>query len=77
MLHPWPGNIRELAATMERAVLLGEGRLLDIPGALGMTNVSGGIPEQSPGIGRNSLVAQKNGLNTSILFFGRSHASPH
>lgn len=33
--HAWPGNIRELAATIERAVLLGRGKYLDISGALG------------------------------------------
>jgi hydrogenase-4 transcriptional activator len=38
--HTWPGNIRELAATIERAALLGEGQLLDIPGALGTATVN-------------------------------------
>lgn len=33
--YPWPGNIRELAAVIERAAILGNGRRLDIKQALG------------------------------------------
>lgn len=33
--YPWPGNIRELAAVIERAAILGNGRYLDIKQALG------------------------------------------
>lgn len=35
--YPWPGNARELAAVIERAVILGEGRGLDLASALGMS----------------------------------------
>ena len=28
--HPWPGNVRELRNAIERAVLLGDGDLLDV-----------------------------------------------
>jgi transcriptional regulator with GAF, ATPase, and Fis domain len=35
MSYGWPGNIRELSAVMERAVILGNGRALEIGKALG------------------------------------------
>jgi hydrogenase-4 transcriptional activator len=65
--HPWPGNIRELAATIERAVLLGEGRLLDIPGALGMTNVSNDHSEPASHTAQYSSPEQNSGSNPSIV----------
>lgn len=34
--YPWPGNIRELSSVMERAVILGNGKTLDIVTALGV-----------------------------------------
>lgn len=33
--YPWPGNIRELGAVIDRAAILGEGRSLQIEAALG------------------------------------------
>jgi transcriptional regulator with GAF, ATPase, and Fis domain len=33
--YPWPGNVRELIAVMERAVLLGDGRTLEVATSLG------------------------------------------
>ena len=33
--YQWPGNVREMAAVMDRAVLLGQGRELNVPAALG------------------------------------------
>jgi len=33
--YPWPGNVRELTAVIERAVILGNGRTLEIATALG------------------------------------------
>jgi DNA-binding NtrC family response regulator len=36
MSYSWPGNIRELSAVMERAVILGNGRTLEIGKALGL-----------------------------------------
>jgi len=33
--YPWPGNIRELSAVIDRAVILGGGRELDVDAALG------------------------------------------
>lgn len=34
--YRWPGNVRELGAVLERAVILGQGRLLDVEAALGV-----------------------------------------
>lgn len=33
--YPWPGNVRELQSVIERATILGDGRHLDVPRALG------------------------------------------
>jgi transcriptional regulator with GAF, ATPase, and Fis domain len=33
--YPWPGNIRELAAVVDRAAILGNGKRLDFEAALG------------------------------------------
>jgi transcriptional regulator with GAF, ATPase, and Fis domain len=33
--YQWPGNVREMAAVMDRAVLIGQGRTLSVAGALG------------------------------------------
>lgn len=37
--YGWPGNVREMAAVMDRAVLVGQGRTLDIAAALGQSPV--------------------------------------
>ena len=34
--YDWPGNARELAAVIERAAIIGDGKRLDVPTALGM-----------------------------------------
>jgi len=34
--YPWPGNIRELGAVIDRAAILGGGRRLDVASALGL-----------------------------------------
>jgi hydrogenase-4 transcriptional activator len=33
--YHWPGNVREIAAVMDRAVLIGQGRTIDVAAALG------------------------------------------
>jgi DNA-binding NtrC family response regulator len=45
--YPWPGNIRELAAVIDRAVILGEGSRLDIKTAIG--GGLAGSPASGPG----------------------------
>ena len=43
--YAWPGNIRELAAVIDRAAILGEGRRLEVAKALGVT---ADLPTASP-----------------------------
>lgn len=47
--YSWPGNIRELAAVIDRAAILGNGKFLDVRDALGSPEV--------PGAGRAVTVA--------------------
>jgi transcriptional regulator with GAF, ATPase, and Fis domain len=35
--YGWPGNVREMAAVMDRAVLIGQGRALNVAAALGQS----------------------------------------
>jgi transcriptional regulator with GAF, ATPase, and Fis domain len=44
--YAWPGNVRELASVMDRAVLLGQGRALEVAKALGP--VPGRVPTPLP-----------------------------
>jgi transcriptional regulator with GAF, ATPase, and Fis domain len=44
--YPWPGNIRELGAVIDRAAILGDGKTLEVAKALGVgTSHSMAIPE--------------------------------
>ena len=45
--YAWPGNIRELAAVMDRAVLLGQGRALEVGKALGTLPSPAATPRAS------------------------------
>ena len=51
--YAWPGNIRELGAVMDRAVLLGQGRALEVAKALGPA----APPAPSPGDAGPALAA--------------------
>ena len=42
--YRWPGNVREMAAVMDRAVLIGQGRSLNVAAALGQ----GTLPAAQP-----------------------------
>ena len=42
--YRWPGNVREMAAVLDRAVLLGEGRTLNVAAALGQSVPAPGPP---------------------------------
>jgi transcriptional regulator with GAF, ATPase, and Fis domain len=46
--YHWPGNVREMTAVMDRAVLVGQGRGLDIAAALGQRPVA--APAAAPRI---------------------------
>ena len=43
--YQWPGNVREMAAVMDRAVLIGQGRTLNVASALGQ---DAGASQASP-----------------------------
>ncbi|HEX5314987.1 MAG TPA: sigma-54 dependent transcriptional regulator [Gammaproteobacteria bacterium] len=59
--YRWPGNIRELAAVLERAVILGEGRQLATTSAMGVVPIAPhrdqvfAGPAPQPGNARESL----------------------
>jgi transcriptional regulator with GAF, ATPase, and Fis domain len=57
--YRWPGNVREMAAVIDRAVLLGEGRTLEIAAALGTsprpTSVPAARAGDSPAVGIEPL----------------------
>ncbi len=51
--YRWPGNVREMAAVMDRAVLIGQGRTLNVIAALGQgpltpPPLSARVPEAAP-----------------------------
>src|SRR5207248_1193165 len=49
LAYPWPGNIRELGAVIDRAAILGNGERLDIAAALGANPPRPEAPPTSPG----------------------------
>jgi transcriptional regulator with GAF, ATPase, and Fis domain len=42
--YRWPGNVREIAAVMDRAVLIGQGRTLSVTAALGLSTRPSATP---------------------------------
>lgn len=46
--YPWPGNVRELGAVIDRAVILGRGKSLDVAGALGLAKQAQPAPDTGP-----------------------------
>ena len=42
--YQWPGNVREMAAVMDRAVLIGQGRTLNVAAALGQGVLTANAP---------------------------------
>jgi transcriptional regulator with GAF, ATPase, and Fis domain len=42
--YRWPGNVREMAAVMDRAVLIGQGRTLNVIAALGQGPIASNPP---------------------------------
>jgi len=45
--YRWPGNVREMAAVMDRAVLIGQGRALNVAAALGQSTRAPSSPAPS------------------------------
>lgn len=46
--YPWPGNIRELGAVIDRAAILGNGRSLEVAKALGLSLPAPATPPTAP-----------------------------
>jgi hydrogenase-4 transcriptional activator len=42
--YRWPGNVREMAAVMDRAVLIGQGTSLNVAAALGSAGAGAAVP---------------------------------
>jgi len=57
--YRWPGNVREIAAVMDRAVLIGQGRSLSVTAALGLStrpaNAPAAIKDSVPAAGIEPL----------------------
>jgi transcriptional regulator with GAF, ATPase, and Fis domain len=49
--YRWPGNVREMAAVMDRAVLIGQGRALNVVAALGSETLRSNVPPVAPAAG--------------------------
>lgn len=45
--YRWPGNVREIAAVMDRAALIGQGKSLSVTSALGLSTHPSSAPSQS------------------------------
>ena len=48
--YQWPGNVREMAAVMDRAVLIGQGRTLNVAAALGQGVLTANAPAPRTGL---------------------------
>jgi transcriptional regulator with GAF, ATPase, and Fis domain len=55
--YRWPGNVRELASVLERAVILGQGRRLDLEVSLGSIGYGAGRPDGTEDAGGASRTA--------------------
>ncbi len=62
--YPWPGNIRELAAVIDRAVILGEGERLAIAKALGAALPAASAPARALGSAQPGPTAPSGHLLT-------------
>ncbi|MFO0690574.1 MAG: sigma-54-dependent Fis family transcriptional regulator [Myxococcota bacterium] len=64
MRHAWPGNVRELGTVIERAVILGDGRRLDVAQALAAAAIAPTRPvdgREAVGSGRSSVAPSSRG----------------
>ncbi len=58
--YDWPGNVRELGAVLERAVILGHGRYLDLQAALGVQLLRPGSRDSAPGAASNESTGDES-----------------
>jgi len=54
--YRWPGNVREIAAVMDRAVLIGQGRSLNVAAALGPTHLNQSAPARDSNAGQPARI---------------------
>lgn len=69
--YPWPGNIRELGAVIDRAAILGNGRRLEVGTALGVSSASRPVPTASqplppPAPTRNAFLSLDGAMKKHI-----------
>jgi hydrogenase-4 transcriptional activator len=55
--YQWPGNVREMAAVMDRAVLIGQGRSLNVAAALGQGVLTTNTPAPRPAETSSAVIA--------------------
>jgi transcriptional regulator with GAF, ATPase, and Fis domain len=73
--YPWPGNIRELAAVIERAAILGGGGRLEVAKALGTPALQG--PKAGSGVlGMSNSLLHSHGGKTPAPAFGPGDGFP-
>ena len=58
--YAWPGNVRELGAVIDRAAILGNGKRLDVAGALGAS-------ERPPAAGRSESSPAAPAASSQVL----------
>jgi transcriptional regulator with GAF, ATPase, and Fis domain len=73
--YRWPGHVRELAAVIDRAAILGEGRTLEIRTALGMGGGATSAPQTGgPAVARPRLAsldqAQRDHIERALELCG-------
>jgi hydrogenase-4 transcriptional activator len=64
LAYPWPGNARELISVMERAVILGNGRRLEVAKALGTGAAR--APESAPLSPREAPYVAQSATSTAL-----------
>jgi transcriptional regulator with GAF, ATPase, and Fis domain len=70
--YPWPGNIRELGAVIDRAAILGDGKRLEVAKALGITTshtagrLETDLPRSTRGDSRAPILSLDAGMKQHI-----------
>ncbi len=71
MAYPWPGNVRELATVIDRAAILGDGKLLEVATSLGVPALpivpKPAAPETPNGAGATGVLASGSQRPPGVL----------